>query len=391
MKILFLSSRIPYPPDRGDKVRTLVLLRKLASMGELHLVSLVDHKKDSDAINTIKMEFPHSYFVSHTRFQALINLARNVLRKLPFQVAYYQNAKLQSLIHNLSKEHRFDLVYTHLIRMVPYARIMRESKVILDYTDCISLEYSRSLGHLSGIKKLFFSIEAKRTAKYEERVANLFAENWAISPIDIQKLGLKDHHRSVVLPNQVFVAPLRDNVKLKMRLIFTGNMSVAHNIVAAQNVSKKIMPALLHDYPNLVFTIVGAAPAPDILALDGLNNTKVLGFVDDLYTELQNSDIFIAPLYFSAGIQNKALEAMACGIPVITTPNVAQSLDAHDEVELMIAEDNHAFVEKTAYLLEHQEARDQIGKSGRALVMKKYSPEAINLMIEERVNHIINS
>jgi glycosyltransferase involved in cell wall biosynthesis len=96
-------------------------------------------------------------------------------------------------------------------------------------------------------------------------------------------------------------------------------------------------------------------------------------------------------LYFSAGIQNKALEAMACGIPVITTPNVAQSLDAHDEVELMIAEDNHAFVEKTAYLLEHQEARDQIGKSGRALVMKKYSPEAINLMIEERVNHIINS
>jgi len=116
-----------------------------------------------------------------------------------------------------------------------------------------------------------------------------------------------------------------------------------------------------------------------------------LGFVDDLYKEIMASDIFIAPMYFSAGIQNKALEAMACGVPVITTPNVAQSLDAHDEVELMIAEDNHAFVKKTSFLLEHENARAQIGKSGRALVNKNYSPEAIQALIQARVEHIINS
>jgi glycosyltransferase involved in cell wall biosynthesis len=223
------------------------------------------------------------------------------------------------------------------------------------------------------------------------KVANLFSENWVISQVDLQKLGLKEHHLSKVLPNQVRIPPNEADSSLKMRLIFTGNMSVPHNVTAVKNVSRKIMPALLRDYPALQFVIVGAAPSAEVKALDGLNNTKVLGFVDDLYKEIMASDIFIAPMYFSAGIQNKALEAMACGVPVITTPNVAQSLDAHDEVELMIAEDNHAFVKKTSFLLEHENARAQIGKSGRALVNKNYSPEAIQALIQARVEHIINS
>ncbi len=367
------------------------MLRQFAAMGELHIVSLVDEDQDAEAMKTLRAEIPHCYFVHHSKANALKNMVRNLFSRCPFQVAYYHNKKLFSLLKVLRNEHHFDLVYTHLIRMVPYASMLRDSKVILDYTDCISLEYTRSLGHISGIRKLFFSIESPRTASYEMKVANLFTENWVISPVDLQKLGLKDHHRSTVMPNQVFIPDAEADMDLRKRLIFTGNMSVPHNVVAAQNVSRKIMPALLRDYPDLQFVIVGAAPSAEVKALDGMHNTRVLGFVEDLYEEIRNSDIFIAPMYFSAGIQNKALEAMACGIPVITTPNVAKSLDAHDEIDLMIAEDNHAFVQKTKYLLEHNDARIQIGKSGRALVQKKYSPEAITELIAQRVKHIIDS
>lgn len=391
MKILFLSSRIPYPPDRGDKVRTLFLLRQFAQMGDLHLASLVCGKQDKHAMQELQKEIPNCHFVEHSRFRALVNMFVNIFSACPFQVAYYNNKQLMARLKSLKQEQNFDLVYTHLIRMVPYARMFRKTKVILDYTDCISLEYSRSLDHLSGIRKLFFRIESARTSRYEMKVANLFSENWVISHVDLQKLGLNEHHLSKVLPNQVRIPPNEADSSLKMRLIFTGNMSVPHNVTAVKNVSRKIMPALLRDYPALQFVIVGAAPSAEVKALDGLNNTKVLGFVDDLYKEIMASDIFIAPMYFSAGIQNKALEAMACGVPVITTPNVAQSLDAHDEVELMIAEDNHAFVKKTSFLLEHEKARAQIGKSGRALVNKNYSPEAIQALIQARVEHIINS
>lgn len=390
MKILFLTSRIPYPPDRGDKVRTLFLLRQLASFGELTLVSLVNSRSDKEAMKVMRKEVYDARFVEHGLFRALRNLLGNVFRKLPFQVAYYQNPKYKNLLSNLLADQEYDLVYCHLIRMVPYADLARTSKVILDYTDCISLEYSRRLEHLSGAAKLFFSMEAKRTSDYEIQVADRFSENWVISPVDIAHLGLKNHHLSVLMPNQVRIPEVLIDHEFAWRLIFSGNMSVPHNIVAAQNVCKKIMPALIKKYPQLKFVIVGAEPTAEIKALDGINNTKVLGYVEDLYRELMISDIFIAPMYFSAGIQNKALEAMACGLPVITTPNVASSLDANDEVELLVAPDNFVFVERVEQLIENPETRAQIGKSGQALVRKKYSYEAVTGLIAERIKHIIN-
>ncbi|HHV36891.1 MAG TPA: glycosyltransferase [Candidatus Cloacimonetes bacterium] len=386
MKILFLSSRIPYPPDRGDKVRTLFFLRELNKLGELTLVSLVDKSIDAEAMSVLEKEIPHTHFIEHTKQRALKNMVFNIPSKTPFQVAYYKNSNLMKKLQELKEENHYDLVYTHLIRMVPYAKIFSESQVILDYTDCISLEYKRSLEHISGIRKLFFSIESERTAKYELATANLFAENWVISPVDISTMGLKDHKRSLIMPNQVYIPEKIADSKLKNRLVFTGNMSVPHNVVAAENVANKIMPALLREYPQLNFYIVGANPSAEIKALHGKNNTHVLGFVDDLYEELYKSDIFVAPLYFSAGIQNKALEAMACGIPVVTTPNVVESLKGDDEVDIMSAEDNNAFVEKIKVLLDNEQTRAQIGKSGRALIAKTYSCEAVTELIAERVN-----
>jgi glycosyltransferase involved in cell wall biosynthesis len=386
-----LSSRIPYPPDRGDKVRTLFFLRQFATMGEVCLVSLVDPIQDRDSIQTMKSEFPDSHFIPHCRFTALKNMVRNLFARLPFQVAYYQNPRLTKLLKGFANQRSFDLVYCHLIRMVPYASLFPHRQVILDYTDCISLEYSRSLQHLDTLRRIFFASEAKRTAEYELKVANLFAENWVISPIDINVLGLQDHHLSIVLPNQVRIPETLPEMAYSGRLIFTGNMSVAHNVLAAQNLSKKIMPALLRTFPKLELHIVGAEPSPEVQSLDGVHNTRVLGFVEDLYAQLFAADIFVAPMYFSAGIQNKALEAMACGLPVVTTSNVAMSLDAHDEVELMVADDNLGFVKKITELIQNSEARDQIGRAGRSLVLSKYSREAVSELIRQRVKNIVHS
>jgi len=389
VKTLLISSRHPYPPDRGDKGRTLYLLRQFAAMGEVCLISMVDPHADDEAMRVLKEEITECHFIPHPRWRALWNLALNLFSSLPFQVAYYLNPKFMKLVRSLDPG-GYDAVYCHLIRMVPYAMHLSHRKVVLDYTDCISLEYSRSLQHLSLLKRMFFREEAKRTAQYELKVANLFAENWVISPVDISMLGLQAHHRSIVLPNQVIIPESLSQKQFHGRLIFTGNMSVAHNVVAAQNLCFKIMPALLRDYPTLELVIVGANPSQEVLALDKVNGTRVLGFVDDLYSELMAADIFVAPMYFSAGIQNKALEAMACGLPVVTTSNVAKSLDAHDEVELMIADDNLGFVKKTTHLIQNAEARDQIGRAGRSLILKKYSPAAVSDLIRERLRLITN-
>ena len=391
MKILFLSSRIPFPPDRGDKVRTLYFLRQFVSLGEVSLASLVNPAQDQAAIKQMKSEIPHTIFVKHSKFRALWNMLKNLFTKLPFQTAFYHNPALHKELKQLSQEQDFDIVYCHLIRMVPYARYFKPQSVILDYTDCISLEYKRSLQHLGFARRIFFNMESKRTAAYELSVANLFAENWVISPVDLSQMGLNSHQRSVILPNQVFIPAQTCDPKYKGRLIFTGNMSVPHNVVAAQNIANKIMPALLRKYPQLELYLVGANPSAEIKALDGVNNTRVLGFVKDLYGELCEADIFVAPMYFSAGIQNKALEAMACALPVITTSNVAKSLDAHDEVELMVADDNSEFVTKTMQLIESEETRDQIGRAGRSLVHSKYSQDAISKLFNMRVQGVLDA
>jgi len=390
LKILFLSSRIPYPPDRGDKVRTLFILRFLATLGDVCLVCLVDPKKDRAYMETLAKEFPDAHFIAHSKLRALFNLGLNIFKHTPFQVAYYHNPVLHGLLKRFTKERGFDLVYTHLIRMVPYAGYFEASRTILDYTDCISLEYFRSLSHRKLLSRLFFAKEAKRTQSYEQLVANRFGENWLISPIDMQVMGLEKHARSVIIPNQVRIAEAEPSSELEWKIIFTGNMSVAHNVTAVQNVTLKIMPVLIKRFPQLQFIIAGAEPNPEVMALDNVNHTHVIGFVQDLYAELLKCDIFVAPMYYSAGIQNKALEAMACGLPVVTTGNVARSLDVHDEVELMVADDNLGFVNRITQLLQDQDTRLQIGKAGKAHVLARFSTSAVTELMTERINNLIH-
>lgn len=389
MKILFLSSRIPYPPDRGDKVRTLFLLRQFAQHGEVCLVSLVDPVADKEAMAFMRKEFPDNRFIPHSKPRALLNLVTNIFSRLPFQVAYYRNPLLSKKLKKLAEERDFDLVYCHIIRMIPYALLFQHERVILDYTDCISLEYSRSLKHLSLARRIFFTVETKRTAAYESKTASIFAENWVISPIDLKVLGLSSHHRSLIMPNQVKIPENIGSYTFKNRIIFSGNMSVPHNVVAAQNLAQGVMPLLLKEYPQLKLVLAGASPNATVKALDGINNTQVLGFVDDLYAELQSSDFFAAPLYFCAGVQNKVLEAMACGIPVLSTANVAESLEAQDGHEIIIAHNNEEFADKIRQLIKDGETRQRIGKQGRSLVISKYSSEAVSKLIAERIGHIV--
>ncbi len=390
MKILFLSSRIPYPPDRGDKVRSLFILQTLAALGELSLVCLVQPDTDRASMEHLSSILPEVHYIPHGKKRSFVNLLGNIIAKLPFQVAYYHNTQLSKLLSKLFAEKQYDVIYTHLIRMAPYVKHSGKAKVILDYTDCISMEYKRSLKHRNLLMKLFFSIEAQRTAAYEHAISHSFSENWVISPVDLKALHLDKHKKSVILPNMVDIPESLPGYNFKGKLIFCGNMSVAHNIVAAIAISTTIMPALISKFPNLRFVIVGASPVPAIQALDGKANTHVLGFVDDLYAELQSSDVFIAPMYFSAGIQNKVLEAMACAVPVITTPNVAESLGCRNAAELITASDNKEFVDRTIKLLEDQNLRQHVGETGRNYIESHFSRKAVTDLIKQRVNSLLD-
>lgn len=390
-KALFLTSRLPYPPDRGDRVRTFFLLKIFAQIYDITLVSMYDDHNELKHQKYLEQICAEVRLVSHPKVLGYLNLIFAIFSKTPFQVAYYRNHKFAQTLKHLNKTDRFQFVYIHLIRLAQYADIIATGRKILDYTDCISLEYCRSLKHRKGIRKLFFSIESKRTADYEQKVKLTTSERWVISPIDYMALNLNAINGSHIIPNPVMICNRNKDYFLKQKIAFVGNMSVPHNIHAARYVATKVMPNLIVRLPDLTFHIIGANPVPEINELSNLKGTIVHGFVDDLYEELLNCDIFVAPMFFCAGIQNKVLEAMACGLPVVTTKAVMDSLACTNYKELIIADDEKSFTEEILNLLTDIDLRKEIGSNGKEFVVKNYSLASITDMINSRFSDVNNS
>ncbi|MCK4358648.1 MAG: glycosyltransferase [Candidatus Cloacimonetes bacterium] len=382
MKILFLTSRFPFPPNRGDKVRTYQFLKLMSEFHDIHLFSFIESEEELKFKKQLYDYCSDIVLIKKSKPQHIQRFVMGLLNRLPFQVAYYFFPHIKKKISNYVKVNKIDIIYAHLIRMAPYVQEINVKK-ILDYTDAISMEYKRSLPFRKKLfEKIFFNIEAKRTRKYEKKIIKYFDEGWFISPEDIMDLGFEKDPKIKILPNSVETSKMKQDYSQKGIITFVGNMSVEHNISAVDFVTNEIMPTLLND-EDVKFNIIGANLSKRVLKMEGINNTNVVGFVDDLYTELVNSDIFIAPIFFSSGIQNKVLEAMAAGLPVITTKNVALSIQATQDTNLIIAATKDEFVKKIKLLYKDKSLREKIGRNGRALIEKKYSKNSIRKILKE--------
>jgi glycosyltransferase involved in cell wall biosynthesis len=376
MKILFLTSRIPFPPNRGDKVRTFAFLKILAKFHEIHLLSFTEINDKEEWTQELKKYCSQIYLVKHSRKKALWNLLKSIFSNNPFQINYYQSTEMKQKVINLTTIYQYDCIYTHLIRMAEFSKNLPCYK-ILDYTDAISLEYKRSLAFRKNIiSKLFFHIESNRTLIYERNICSFFHTVWFISKEDIDYLKL--HHSKIFkVSNPVKMNLQKTNYQLTNTIVFVGNLSVPHNIVTAEFITYKIMPTVLNTQKNILFEIIGADESPEITKLHGKNHTKVLGFVENLELELLNCDLFIAPMFFSAGVQNKILEAMSVGLPVITTPNVAKPIGAIHMKHIIIADSEDDFLHWINQMISDSSLREKIGKKAREHILLNFSESAV--------------
>ena len=258
----------------------------------------------------------------------------------------------------------------------------------MDYTDAISMEYKRSLPFRKNpILKLCFIIEASRTNKYEKKIVDYFDESWFISKEDINFLDFPKNTIVKIITNPVKILKKKSNYIKKNVITFVGNLSVPHNKYAVEFIYNNIMPQLIIKDNRIQFHVVGADPVKVIQDMNGKRNTKVFGFVEDLYGELINSDIFVAPMFFSAGVQNKVLEAMAVGLPVITSKNVINSLNLIDGKEIICAEDEYSYITSIIELISDSELREKIGKKARAFIRNTFDIE----IITNKINNTFKS
>jgi polysaccharide biosynthesis protein PslH len=387
VKILFLTSRLPYPPYRGDKLKIFNLIRQLSSQGhEITLLSFIASRNEVQYVYELQKYCRLVGTIHLPLWKSLFNCVLNVISQRPFQIAYYRSALMQRRIQAELVAAEYDVLHVHLIRMAQYA-LMKHSDIprVLDLTDAGSLYLQRFLDTTKNvINKIFLKEELRRLWRYES-VLGQFERCLVCS--DVDKKFLLSHvpaARIDLLYNGIDLDYFEGeyvNDQHENRIIFTGNMSYFPNSDGIQYFVNIILPVIKKEIPRIQLQIVGKDPPRGVQSLVDTGIT-VTGFVQDIKDYYLNSQIAIAPIRFGAGTLNKILEPMALGIPVVTTSVGVEGLPVQHGKHLFIADRPEDFARYVIQLLTDDKLRQTLSTNAKALVRSLYGWDLIAQKLE---------
>jgi len=375
MRILCLTSRLPYPPNRGDRLRAFHFIEHLAQEHDLSLASFIADEAERDHLPSLRVFCRDVRVLPMSPRRSALSTALNVWRREPLQVLYYRLGAMRRMVDEMVTTTGFDAAYIHLFRMAPYAAHHSHLYRIVDLTDVISREIDLSLRYRGLASRAVYLIEKRRIARYEQWLAQNFEETWLISESDRDVLARTSPQANIhTVPNGVDLEQFYPTGQSydPNSLIFVGHLRVLHNVDAATYLARVVLPLVCEQIPTCTLAIVGADPAPQVWELGQSAAVTVTGFVPDLNEHLNRAAVFVAPLRFAAGIQNKVLEAMAAGRPVVTTSLVNEGLGAQPEREILVADDAASTARQIVRLLTNEPLREQIGRAGRQFVKGKF-------------------
>lgn len=372
MKLLVLSSRFPYPIEKGDKLRIFHQIRELSTQHEITLIALSDQPVSESQLEEMRQYCQEIHLFRLSKIRIISRLLGSLFTQKPFQQAYFFRPKIAGKIQKIILQEKPGMVYCQLLRMAAYCQGLPFPKT-LDYMDALSLGMKRRADHSSFWLKPIIRREAKLLAQYEQQLKHEFDHHTIISEGDRDVLDPENSAQIHIIPNGVdidFFAP-----KLKKSptfdLVFVGNMGYFPNVEAARFLAKNVM-SLLPKGTSLL--LAGARPDAQVRALAS-EHIRVSGWIDDIRDAYADGNIFVAPLFTGSGQQNKILEAMAMGLPCVTTPLVNQAIGAKADQEILLADSAAAFAEQIQKLQSDAELRNQLGTASRQMVKEKYSWE----------------
>lgn len=376
MRLLFLTSRLPYPPNRGDRLRVFRFLECLSREHEIQMASFVTDSEELKQVDALRAFCKKVHVIQQSDTRSILSVAANMWRREPMQLLYYRSRAMHHLVSDMASGVRFDAAYVHLFRMAPYATGLQGVYRVVDLTDAISKEISLSLPYRGFASRLLYRFEARRIAAYECRVAASADETWVISEADREVLASRCPGSNLrVVTNGVDLERFQPQGRQPKpnSLIFVGHMGVFHNIDAATYLVQEVLPLVRRVLPDCTISLVGADPVGQVQRLAEFPSVRVTGYVADLNACLNEAALFVAPLRFAAGVQNKVLEAMAAGLPVVTTSIVNKGLGARAGEEIAVADTPEMMSRQIVGLLSDDARRARIGAAGREFVRSEYS------------------
>lgn len=391
MKILFIANRFPYPPFRGDKLKIYNLAKRLALHHELHLITFTEQKSDIQYLPELEAIFSKIEIVHLPKLQSVFNVGLGLLGKLPLQVNYFKSNAFDKKLKILLKENSYDAVHVQHLRMAQYAIHHKHLFRILDLPDAFSLYWQRR----KNVPRSFFTrwldtIESERVLKYEKYILNEFNLNLVCSNEDLKFLENKHNIQTIrLLPNGVDTdkfKPLTHDYSHAHTLLFTGNMDYDPNVDAVIFFANEVFPLIKQQFPNVKFVIAGQRPIDKVKALSQIKDIEVTGFIPDLSEMYNAASVVVAPLRFGAGTQNKVLEAMAMGIPVVCSNIGFEGLGIADGEGAFMRTDAYSFAAQVSALLEDATLRQSVGEKGVEVIQKSFSWNTVAATLDQYLN-----
>jgi sugar transferase (PEP-CTERM/EpsH1 system associated) len=386
MKILFITSRLPYPPYRGDKLKIFNLIRRLSARHEIGLVSLIQNPAEEQHIQALSQWCSFVHLVHLPRWRSLANCLAAIPRSVPFQVAYYKSGIFRQSILEACASFSPDIIHSHLIRTVPYTVDLRMAPRVLDLTDAVSLYLQRFVDQeRNPMKRALIRMELGRIRRYEPVIAE-FDRALVCSDVDqalLQKLA--PAARVGLLYNGVDLDSFSERPEIVPdgnRIIFTGNMTYFPNVDAALYLARDIFPRIARRVPDAKLFIVGQNPPAKILALQS-NSVTVTGFVEDIGAEYAKSAVAVSPVRFGAGTLNKVLEPLALGVPVVSTSIGILGLGLEAGVDLEVSDATGDFADRVAALLLDPARGREMGRKAAIKVRERFSWDKVARELEK--------
>jgi len=380
-------SRFPFPLEKGDKLRAYHQLRSLSAHYDIILCCTTEGDVPESAYAEVSKYCREIHLLPLTKAGLLIQAFVGLFTNTPFQVAYFYRYRHFRKVRHLLVTHRPDHVFCQLLRMAEYVKDYHHCPKTIDYMDALSKGMERRITTEPWYKSWFFRMEFRRLARYERAIFDYFEHKVIISKQDRNYILHPKREEIHVIPNGVdasfFTFPPQEK---KYDLLFTGNFSYPPNIEAACFIAKEILPELKAKGYDLTLLLSGANPHARVKALAS-DRITVTGWVDDIRMSYAQSRIFVAPMFIGTGLQNKLLEAMASGLPCITTPLANNALGAVNQENILLAEQSSGFVEKIIEFLTERDTFALICHNGQAFVKRNYSWEYQNERLASVLTH----
>ncbi|MBR0539229.1 MAG: glycosyltransferase [Bacteroidales bacterium] len=389
MKIFVLLPRIPYPLEKGDKLRAFNQIKQLAKHNEIVLCALNDNTKvsEQDAFHALQPYCQSISFISINKAQILLGLVRAFFKGLPLQCGYFYNRKAAKRIDMLITKHKPDMLFGQLLRVAEYIRHKSIPKA-LDYQDIFSYGMKRRADIASPITRPIYDMEYRRLKRYEAAIFNDFDVRSIISEPDRDLFPHEKRDEILIVPNGVDHDYFKPQEKeKKYDLVFTGNMSYPPNVNAVEYLAHEIMPIVWKTLPETKLYIAGATPD---LKVKKAASARIIvsGWLDDIRDAYAESRIFIAPMRIGTGLQNKLLEAMSMHLPAITSPLANASLGAKPDEEILVGSNAEEMAHHIITLLTDQEKAERLAQAGFDFTNRVYDWGKATEKLEEEMRRI---